>query len=943
VRSLPLLCLLLLLVPTLAWSADPDAPAVVIVTDQVVATDVEAVGANLGAIAGGTNFATNNHFPGGGFEPMAYRRVVRVDRAGAGWFEWDSFGGPGNWNLSWTGFGNGATVRFYRLVDLDGDALPYVDAPGDVDAADRVIAVGRSTVPLPSADYPEGGWIADDALDRVHIADDDLELLPGDYAFIDLVTTFLPRSTTAPDLQEHWAGDLGGLTRMAGDWVAERVPHPGELPAEWLEPGQSCLRIEAEDGGARAGHYSYYRYDDAEGQWYSQLHPGASYRAEAWMRQEGLGDGGRVGWFFTETYQPLSQPEPWVVTGQWQRFTYDFVAPDYPTDNVWHIAQGLSFTGPGTLWVDNVVVYRNDEEHGFAPHGPHTVSLTELMDSVPPAGPKPVVRFHPLTYQPHPMLESSLGDFPNGHYRVAWNASVASGPRATIAQALRWCLATGDGPEDRVVPHLNLPEESSEEEWKGLIEYLGVPYDPTVDTAEGKPWAHARWRYRGEDGTPWTSEFREILVEFGNETWHNGAGGYGWDGFGPPGWVHQGGKEYGLFARYMWGEHVAAMPEWEQLDLAETIHFVLGANYSAEPDSYGELAAQQGSPISWLGHANYVGPKWETGDDGSAVFDDHGLQETLLGMHTGVREVADTAAATRDQLVAEGSADYRLMAYEGGPSGYWTNEDDPEIDELYGKSLAMGVAALDAWLHCSLRGYGHQAYLAFSSGRWWSSHTMPEAGGFRPHPGWLALKLRGKYARGRELVDVQLSSAPTLERAGEDVPLLSVYALRDEAVWSVFVLSRKLDGDHDGHDFGDGATPVTLQLPFDAPRTVTLYKLARPDGSPADPRTNNREDLQVTIVTEELDPVAFDPEFVIDASTGGVAGGMPPGTVYLYVFGFDEPGDDDDDSSGDDDDSSGGPEGGCGCAAGGPGPVGAALAVALLAVLRRRDPPFAGN
>jgi MYXO-CTERM domain-containing protein len=950
VRILPVLVLAVALAaPCGALAADPDAPAIVVVTDQVVATDVEAVGANLGAIAGGTNLAINNHFPGGGFEPIAWRRLARIDRAGDDWFEWDSFGGPGNWNLSWTGFGNGATVRFYRLVDADGQPLPYADAPGEVDDAVAVVAVGRSTVPMPSAALPEGGWIADDELDRVTIADDDLGLQPGDYAFIDLVTNHLGRETTAPDLQEHWAGDQGGLTRMSGEYTAERVPHPEPVPADMVEPGQSCLRIDAEAGQVRAGHYSFYRYDDGEGQWYSQLHPGASYRVEAWMRQEGLADGGQVAFYFTESYADLSQAEPWVVTEQWQRFTYDFVAPDYPTDNVWHIAQGITFAGPGSLWIDNIVLFRNDEQHGFAPHGPHTVALTELMDSVPAAGPKPVVRFHPMTYQPHPMLESTLGDFSNASYRVAWNASVAPGPHATIAQALRWCLATGDGPETRVVPHLNLPEESSEEEWMGLVEYLGVPYDPAVDTPQSKPWAHKRWLYRGEDGAPWTDEFREILVEFGNETWHNGAGGYGWDGFGPPGWVHQGGKELGLFARYMWGEHVAAMPEWTELGLDQKIRFVLGANYVAEPDSYGELAIQQGAPVSWLGHANYVGPKWETGDEGSSVFDDHGLQETLIGMHTGVRELADQAAATRDALVASGAADYGLMAYEGGPSGYWTNQDDPEIDELYGKSLAMGVAALDAWLYCSSRGYGHQAYLAFTSGTWWSSHTMPEAGGFRPHPGWLALKLRGKHAPGREMVAVELAEVPTLARGEEDVPLLSAYALRDERAWYVFVLSRKLDGQHDGHDFGDGATPVTLQLPFEAPQTVTLHRLARPDGSPADPRDNNREALQITIVTDELDPAAFSTDFVIDEATGGLAGGMPPGTVFLYVFDFGGTGDDDDSATGDDDDSAPGDDddstgdgaGGCDCAlarsgAGGRGGAAAVALLVLLALRRRR-------
>lgn len=128
-----------------------------------------------------------------------------------------------------------------------------------------------------------------------------------------------------------------------------------------------------------------------------------------------------------------------------------------------------------------------------------------------------------------------------------------------------------------------------------------------------------------------------------------------------------------------------------------------------------------------------------------AEFDDHGVQMTLPGMHTRMADLIAEAAATRDSLNASGQTNYQITAYEGGPSGYWTNEDDPEIDELYGKSVAMGVAALDAWLFSSQYGYQYQCYLGFKSGEWWSSHTMPESGGYRPHPGWLALQLRNRY------------------------------------------------------------------------------------------------------------------------------------------------------------------------------------------------------
>ncbi|MEJ2039567.1 MAG: hypothetical protein P8X55_11625 [Desulfosarcinaceae bacterium] len=265
---------------------------------------------------------------------------------------------------------------------------------------------------------------------------------------------------------------------------------------------------------------------------------------------------------------------------------------------------------------------------------------------------------------------------------------------------------------------------------------------------------------------------------------------------------------------------------------------------------------------------------------------------TLLGMHTSMADLIAEAAATRDSLNASGQTHYRITAYEGGPSGYWTNEDDPEIDELYGKSVAMGVAALDAWLFSSQHGYQYQCYLGFSSGTWWSSHTMPESGGYRAHPGWLALRLRNRYTVGADMLRAIPNTQPTIQSDGEDIPLVSSYAFTDGSTYSVYVLSRKLDGNHDGVDFGDGMTPVTLHLPMTQVERITRYRLESPDGSPVDPRANNRDDEQVVIGSLEIDGSNYHQDFVIDADTGGEAGGVPPGSINLFVFETDTSGDD---------------------------------------------------
>ncbi|MBM3272592.1 hypothetical protein FJY94_04955 [Candidatus Kaiserbacteria bacterium] len=882
-----------------AEGTGPASPAEITVTSRVIAHDVEPLGANLTTIAGGTNFAINNHVWNSGFEPIVWRKMTRVERAGPDWFAWDAQGGPGCWNLAWTGLGNGATVRFYRIVDERGQPLGFGGGRdwNDLAGADHVVLVGEAAVPLPSAQFPEGGYLANDDRDgdkandvhRVHIDRADLELRFGDYAYLKLKTDFVGPETSPPDLRQHYAGDRPFFHGPAGAWTGRIVPHPQPVPAEFRDRGETCLRVEIANLGSTAlEQYVYHPLDAGEGQWYSQLHPGASYRVEVWLRQEGLQDGGRARFVLrrNEQYAAASQREPWTVTGSWRKYTYDFIAPPYPTSPAGHISHGLEFTGPGTVWLDNFVLYRHDAEHEFRPFTPHTISFQELMAAMPAAGRKPALRFYGTIFHPS-SIEAMFTDYGNSRWEVAWNSRVGDAPATTIAQCMYWASRTGDSPFTRVVPYLTCNEEYTEDEWMALIEYLGVPYDPAVDTPERKPHAYTRYVYRGENGTPWTDEFREIVVEYGNETWHNGAGGYGWDGWGPPGWVHFGGREYGLFARYMFQQHVMRMPAWREHRLGDKIKFALGGNYTADLESdtaYGERAVQgAGGAVSCVGHANYVGPKWETGDQGSTSFNDHGVQETLVARVTGIGGVIDAAVRARETLDQRG-IHYQLTAYEGGPSGYWQNKDNPQVDELYGKSLAMGLSALDAWMYSSLRGFRHQCYLGFSSGKWWSSHTLPEAGGFRPHAGWLALQMRNRHMVGDQMLEVRVDQAPTYGRQGVEIPLVTAYALRGDRVWSVLVLNRKCDGVHDGTDFGDGTTPVSLHLPFESVRRVTLHTLARPDGSPADPRDNNLAEQRVAIVSRAIDAGRFSRPFVIDHRTGGLPGGLPPAGVYLYVF-----------------------------------------------------------
>jgi hypothetical protein len=880
---------------TLATAADPHAAAVIQVTDTVVATGIEPVGANLTTIAGGTNFAVNNFIWGGGFEPGVARYLIRVERSGPNWIEWDeSEGGIHMWDQNATGYGNGATIRFYRLVDSAGQPLTYTGGLQNAGGADHVVFLGETTVPMPSAELPQGGWIAEGSAgttNRVWLSDT-LNPTLGDYAIITVTKTRLTAAEVHPRLHQ-WFEDDVNVFWHPDTWNLDLVPHPGTIPPAFTDHGDTCLEIVA-DSTDWVGQYIFHGLDSGEGQWYSQLEPGASYRVEVWLRQQGLPSGPNVRFISGGDYDAISQTTGWTVTGSWQKYTYDFIAPGYPSPSTFHQRLGLEITGPGTLWMDNFVVFRNDAAHGNRPFTPQRVSFDEMMAAMPATGPKPAIRFYPVIYHGHRSLDHLFSDFPSGHIDFIYNVG-ATRQSVTLPQSLEWALATGTTPATRAVPFITLSEEYTELEWMAVVEYLGVPYDPASDTPAAKPHAYQRYLRRGH-GAPWTDDFREIILEMGNETWHNGAGGHGWHGFSRPGYVWFGGAEYGLFARHYFEDHVMQMPAWTEHDLGQKIHFSLNAGYDGAPDAYGELAAQHAPNATHsIGHANYVGPTWETGDTPHEFFDDHGMQETLVGMHTGMKDLIDEVAATRDSLAASGLADYEVVAYEGGPSGY-ALPGDPSVTpdqvanaELYGKSLGMGVAALDAWLYSSLNGYTHQCFLGFASGGHWTSHTMPRAGGFRRHAGWLALMLRNRWAPGTEMLDTTLTSVPTYDRSGEDVPLITAYTVKGRDTTSVFVLSRKLDGDHDGVDFGDGTTPVTIQLPFSDCTGLTRVALTAPDGTPADPRTNNITTENVVIDAVSLNPALCSATFTVDQTTGGVAGGMPPGTVYLYVFERSEP------------------------------------------------------
>ena len=680
--------------------------------------------------------------------------------------------------------------------------------------------------------------------------------------------------TDAPNW--YWRTDEGSAVSFA------LVPHPKPVPAGLLDPGETCMRVQAGPGEQSFQQYTFIGTGHGgESQWYGQLEPGRNYGMDVWLRQEGLAADGAVTFSLGNGYPELTQT--FKVTSEWKRYGFRFIGPDRPVKPM-HFGPKFALRGPGTLWMDNCRMFRCDRpEDADRPYVPNATVLKELVETQPLAGLRGAHRNFFLNRDA--TLSSLTSWHANSRVNVDWATGVGPTVEMTLPMGLTFDLATGTDAASRMRPWLTLQHVlHSEEDWLGLIEYLAAPYDPATDTPQSKPWAYKRYQQRGV-GTPWTDEFTGIIIEFGNETWHNGVFA-DWLGFATRNAVHQGGKEYGLFTRYLC-ETIMKSPYWKAQKLDGRIRFALGGNYDARIDKdgsvrgYGEEAMQANPYATLLGHANYVGPKWETGDYSARQYDDHGVQQCLLSFLEGA-EAGEVRMGESREVLAKAGRTYDMAAYEGGPGGYalpggGVDPRQVETNEKYGKSLAQAVGAFDGWMRSYRLGWTDQCFFSYGQGSHWNSHTV-FAEGFRPCPAWLAMTLRNRCAAG-DLMTVEEASVPVLERGKKAYPLVGAYAFRQGDAWSVFCVSRKLNGAHDGQDFGDGYTPVTLRLPFVRARQITLHKLS------ADPRKTNREAMNVAIEAMDLPAEALARgAFAVNERSGGGAGGLPPGSIFCYEF-----------------------------------------------------------
>lgn len=703
----------------------------------------------------------------------------------------------------------------------------------------------------------------------------------NDLVFIDHLTTTVRKALFVDAFfwneVGYWPeGGLSGLTFWPDEDPKKSwrlAPHPQPLPREMTGAGETCLEIRTATGepvgvelirlgGSKQGFY--------------RVLAARPHTFEAWVRGEG-----KLQLQFAGPYAPDRAEFPYPIFSkkpagpfpmpampvpldkEWKKVKVEFTPPGVPEDG--HGAVYLTFTGPGTLYLDNVIIYENDRPRAdFAP-----LSLRELERSG-------------MTFmRTHELIKTKYGYTLNGMTNPAGgNNYMGRGFRIHTFHTLLRQMKLAK----TISPWLQIEMCLDENEWLGFAEWFCAPYDPQKDTPQSKPWAYKRWSMGQEK--PWIDEFPRFAFEISNETWNGIFAPYNFHGGlrdAVTGRQYQGGEEYGLL-----NEHVIQTlrrsPYWKKEHEAKTTHIICG--WAVSP--YGVLAKRHSPSADIITSAAYCA---NDGLGDPKVFTDFKMFYQLQWTLSAVAPQTERELQNQRELLREGLP-VEWGMYEFGPNYYVMPGDPPaakEVDQRLARNLTGAVYVLDSVLHRARAGYTEQAFFTFEHQiGCWGTHTLLRYGG-HSYPKWKAMTLYNHFGTGRYL-RCDLQDMPTWDfpeyvatdnfarvkrRALPQAPLVSVYAALDGDRLTVFLLSRKLDNFPIAGD--DGFTPVTIKLPFAQAKKTTLHRLV------GDPRVDDRFKEHARIETVDLG-TGRGGQLIVNEQTGGDRRGLPPASVFCYVF-----------------------------------------------------------
>jgi len=561
--------------------------------------------------------------------------------------------------------------------------------------------------------------------------------------------------------------------------------------------------------------------------------PAKTYQFTVWMKQTGIANGS-VNLETTTT----GLAKNFTVTNTWQQYSYTVngVIPGAAGSAVDFLK--LSFDGTGTLYIDNFTLHNT------------ATPLYSLL---------PQLKQELINYKPHNIriwsgqtngeLGTNIDDWTDVPLQSAKLWNVNQGP--TTGEVLKLPVILPICDENNIAPYLICSPSFSENDFLGLMEYLGGPTSTPYGAkraAQGHP-------------APYTASLPKIYIELGNETWNML--------FAP--WYYDfNGARYPKFAQYFFNV-IKSSPYYDP----DKFEFVVGG-FFVTPDQfgYGQEAVKKAPDAKQMLVANYIG-----GFDGLNIptqptFADT-IQKNAFYMPWITKPIIDEHVTTRNSMTSTGFP-YQLGVYEAGP-GYALPDPGNPFNlsaEAIGKSLSSGMANLDAFLYQSEKGFGIQDLFLFARGYNWSSHTA-ESQGLRPHTHFLALQMRNRYAKGSMVTTSITNNTTTFlplidgnnngtydggygEAASGNYDNIAAYSFKDNANYSIFILNRKTTA----------PIPVTINLPPGAAMSgLKLYKLT------GDPTQSNSDALNFSIQEENI---------TIPPNSSSYSFTMPAGSIYLF-------------------------------------------------------------
>jgi hypothetical protein len=399
--------------------------------------------------------------------PIQYQQHGQADAGGDDWLQHKSAPRLSQWDSARSGFWDGADVYVYRRENGVMTLL-------------RRTKVARSSIGNdPKTNQPTE--------EKIWFTDKGPAPASGDFYVLRMQRSAVPMEFRPALLGPDATPVMNGYCKLTGNgtWsYDEKNPAP--------EGGsQASLKIEMKNASPETpvGPWHWFvAHNDKESK--VRFKPGKSYKAQIWLKQEGMSDP-RVQLQFGTVMTKIVD-----VTGEWKKFEFDLPVenPEKPYSSTQNNSTRMWIAGlsNGTLWMDNFLIWQADVE----PFAVMPEELEILKD-----------------FKPHVLRLWAGLDAPSLDYwlKGGFAQTIRGGygkteapVMAALGQVLKAVQTVG------AEPWLILNPWFTAEENANLMEYLAGP----PDKGYGK--------LRAEQGhpEPWTKVFKVIYLESANEAWN---------------------------------------------------------------------------------------------------------------------------------------------------------------------------------------------------------------------------------------------------------------------------------------------------------------------------------------------------------------------------------------------------------------------------------------